>query len=382
MNTAHKHPQWDIFCTVIDNYGDIGVCWRLARQLVSEHHFSVRLWVDQLEALQQLYPAASVVNHQQIEGVEVRQWFADTDFSKENCAEVVVEAFACKIPDPYLSAMQALAKSPVWINLEYLTAEPWALGCHKLPSIEPKSGLTKYFYFPGFTKDSGGLLREGKLLIQRDEWQVSGQRAGFLSRYGIDLASDTLLISLFCYENPALPSLLSAMEEGHRAIHLLVPHGRISKQVEACSDAPLLPGIPHFHGNLTIQALPFLPQIEYDQLLWACDINLVRGEDSLLRGLWSGKPLLWHLYPQQNEDWLPKMQAFLDLYCNGLDNRQTEILSTLWSRWNRGQNITEVWALFMAEYDIFSSHSDKWSRKQNIHSDLAANLVHFCMELI
>ncbi|WP_187492385.1 elongation factor P maturation arginine rhamnosyltransferase EarP, partial [Pantoea agglomerans] len=22
---------WDIFCTVVDNYGDIGVTWRLAR---------------------------------------------------------------------------------------------------------------------------------------------------------------------------------------------------------------------------------------------------------------------------------------------------------------------------------------------------------------
>ena len=26
---------WDIFCSVVDNFGDIGVTWRLARQLVA-----------------------------------------------------------------------------------------------------------------------------------------------------------------------------------------------------------------------------------------------------------------------------------------------------------------------------------------------------------
>ena len=25
--------HWDMFCRVIDNYGDIGVCWRLAADL-------------------------------------------------------------------------------------------------------------------------------------------------------------------------------------------------------------------------------------------------------------------------------------------------------------------------------------------------------------
>ena len=39
---------WDIFCTVIDNYGDIGICWRLARQLRVDDGQRVRLWVDDL----------------------------------------------------------------------------------------------------------------------------------------------------------------------------------------------------------------------------------------------------------------------------------------------------------------------------------------------
>ncbi len=44
----NKPITCDIFCAVVDNYGDIGVCWRLARQLAHEHGMTVRLWVDDL----------------------------------------------------------------------------------------------------------------------------------------------------------------------------------------------------------------------------------------------------------------------------------------------------------------------------------------------
>ena len=41
----------DLFCRVIDNWGDAGVCWRLARQLVRERGAQVRLWIDQPQVL-------------------------------------------------------------------------------------------------------------------------------------------------------------------------------------------------------------------------------------------------------------------------------------------------------------------------------------------
>ncbi|HET9045379.1 MAG TPA: elongation factor P maturation arginine rhamnosyltransferase EarP, partial [Casimicrobiaceae bacterium] len=40
--------RWDVFCKVVDNFGDAGVCWRLARQLVAEHDLAVTLWIDVL----------------------------------------------------------------------------------------------------------------------------------------------------------------------------------------------------------------------------------------------------------------------------------------------------------------------------------------------
>ena len=146
--------SWDIFCSVVDNYGDIGVTWRLARQLVAEHQVAVRLWVDDLRAFVPLCPEADASAAQQWQqGVEVRQWPAE--WVPVEVADVVIEAFACKLPEAYLHAMKAREKPALWINLEYLSAEEWVSGCHGLPSMRP-DGLKRMFFFPGF--DAGLFL--------------------------------------------------------------------------------------------------------------------------------------------------------------------------------------------------------------------------------
>jgi uncharacterized repeat protein (TIGR03837 family) len=47
-------------------------------------------------------------------------------------------------------------------------------------------------------------------------------------------------------------------------------------------------------------------------MLRACDLNFVRGEDSLVRALWAGQPFVWHIYPQDDNAHHAKLQAFLD----------------------------------------------------------------------
>lgn len=141
----------DIFCAVVDNFGDIGVCWRLARQLVAEHGYAIRLWVDDLASFAricpQIDPTAPV---QSVAGVEVQRW--DRTFAGGvTPADVVVEAFACALPECYVAAMAACPARPVWINLEYLSAEPWVDGCHAMASPHPRLPLVKHFFFP----DSG-----------------------------------------------------------------------------------------------------------------------------------------------------------------------------------------------------------------------------------
>jgi uncharacterized repeat protein (TIGR03837 family) len=65
-------------------------------------------------------------------------------------------------------------------------------------------------------------------------------------------------------------------------------------------------------SRLAIHFLPLLAQPDFDHLLWSCDLNFVRGEDSLVRALWAGKPLAWHIYPQDDAAHHVKLSAFLD----------------------------------------------------------------------
>src|SRR5690606_34571512 len=145
--------SWDIFCVVVDNYGDIGVTWRLARQMVSEHEQRVRLWVDDLNTFARLCPGTSAeADRQWHEGVEVCHWTRDWPGAEP--ADVVIEAFACELPPDYIAAMADSGKRILWLNLEYLSAEDWVVGCHALPSMQPH-GLQKYFFFPGFEQGTG-----------------------------------------------------------------------------------------------------------------------------------------------------------------------------------------------------------------------------------
>ena len=163
------HPsnlRWDIFCRVVDNFGDIGVCWRLARQLASEYRFEVRLWVDDLSSFARLNPALSAeASEQRCGPILVRHW--SPDFPSVEVADVVIEGFACQLPESYVASMALRSQPPIWINLEYLSAEAWVDDCHQLRSPHPRSSLVKYFFFPGFTSKTGGLILEKELLAKR-----------------------------------------------------------------------------------------------------------------------------------------------------------------------------------------------------------------------
>ncbi|MDH5571566.1 MAG: elongation factor P maturation arginine rhamnosyltransferase EarP, partial [Gammaproteobacteria bacterium] len=160
---------WDIFCSVIDYFGDIGVTWRLARQLVAEHDQEVRLWVDDMNAFCRLCPEANAKDEVQvIQGLAIHHW--PHEWQPVQCADVVIEAFGCQLPPAYIEAMVKRSAPPLWLNLEYLSAEDWVEGCHGLPSPQ-RNGLQKFFFFPGFTPQTGGLLRETGLIEQRQRFQ-------------------------------------------------------------------------------------------------------------------------------------------------------------------------------------------------------------------
>ncbi len=224
--------SWEVFCSVVDNYGDIGVTWRLARQLAAEHGQRVRLWVDEPAAFARICPAADgAAESQHQSGVEVRLW--PKPWQDTQAADVVIEAFACEMPPAYIEAMKQRRQPPLWLNLEYLSAEEWIGSCHALPSLQA-CGLSKYFFFPGFRRPTGGLLREGGLLARRRCFQASDPAASlrFLESLGVHPRAHERRISLFAYENAALGSWLDALAASSDSILLLVPEGRVLADVE------------------------------------------------------------------------------------------------------------------------------------------------------
>ncbi|RYY75760.1 MAG: elongation factor P maturation arginine rhamnosyltransferase EarP [Gammaproteobacteria bacterium] len=380
MNIEIK--TWDIFCRVIDNYGDIGVCWRLARQLAREYPFEVRLWVDELDALKQIWPTAQLCGQQYAEKVDVRLW--QDDFPSEiTSADVVIEAFACNLPESYLIAMKRRVSQPRWFNLEYLSAEDWVEGCHGLTSVHPQLGLKKTFLFPGVTTKTAGLLKEKELLNTSDEFQSNEQtKRVFLQQFGVQVAPDALLISLFGYENHAVASLLEAWMNSPKPIACLVPSGKILPDVSKALSRSLVIGDDVVHGSLQIHVIPFLNQDNYDRLLWACDINFVRGEDSFVRAQWAAKPFVWHIYPQDEDFHMVKLDAFLHRYLNTLDTDTQDSIAELWHQWNRGEDCAEAWNSCLANLQNWQKHGQDWRHHLNSLGDLASNMVHFCQKTL
>jgi uncharacterized repeat protein (TIGR03837 family) len=358
-------PDCDLFCRVIDNYGDIGVCWRLAQQLRAEHGWRVRIWVDDIRACDQLTQGRIPV------GITLQPWLAA--FPAVTPAQIVVEAFACELPENYLAAMAAMPRQPVWFNLEYLCVEDWGPGFHLQPSPHPRLPLLKHFFVPGILPGTGGVLRESGLAQGQAAFDIEAARR----TYADDTSGRWLF--LFCYDNPALPLLLDAWQGSDQPLHCLVSAGKANAQAAAWLGRPLQEQQSVQRGNLHLHALPFVAQHEFDRLLWTCDLNFVRGEDSLCRALWSGLPFVWQIYPQPEDAHHVKLAAFQHRY------DAPAALNTFSDMWNgitspEPATLARAWQALEGELPALTAHSRGWTTQLESLGNLAANLAYFCKE--
>ena len=371
---------WDIFCTVVDNYGDIGVTWRLARQLSNEYRLPVRLWVDDLASFRRLCPQLDpALAMQNIDNVLIGHWNAAFPADWQP-GHVVIEAFACELPASVQHTMQHMAQPPVWLNLEYLTAESWIDGCHGLSSRQQH--LTKYFFFPGFSEKSGGLLCENNLFAARDHWQQQpGHRQQLCADRGLRPPQDNeLFVSLFIYENEALPTLLECWQHSAVPVRCLVPAGRALNSLQGVlPDEVCQAGGCWQQGALTLEILPMTDQAGYDQLLWSCDFNIVRGEDSFLRAQWAARPFLWHIYPQEDEAHLEKLQAFTERYCRSMSPELAAAVRTLFMSFNQAHRaeLKQSWFTLQAHWQEWQKQAQQWPQTALAGGNLASQLVQF-----
>lgn len=345
--------RWDLFCRVVDNYGDIGVCWRLAADLAGRGH-TVRLWVDDLAALAWLAPDGAP-------GVQPIHWADATPLPEPG--DVVIETFGCDPPAGFVAAMAARPRPPVWINLEYLSAESYVERSHCLPSPQssgPGAGLTKWFFYPGFTPATGGLLREPGLMAARAAFDAPS----WLAAHGIAPHPGERLVSVFCYPGAPLAALVDRLADAPTL--LLTTPGPATDGVASLS----LP-MP-----VRVQRLPWLSQAGYDRLLWACALNVVRGEDSFVRAQWAGAPFTWHIYPQHDSAHAVKLDAFLARHLQGAP----AALGAAIGAWMRAWNGLQPGLPPLPDLNGWAVHSRRWRDDLCAQPDLLTQLLAFVCE--
>ena len=388
MQSAPSSPtpklKWDIFCNVVDNFGDIGVCWRLACNLAARGK-RVRLWVDDVSPLAWMAPSG----HPNVEVIDCSN--GATSHPQTELGDVLIDTFDCEFAIN-LIATQAINTStrsqfsplkssiqPVWLNLEYLTAESFAERAHTLPYVHHSGaaqGWTQRYFYPGFNERTGGLLRETDLFERQKVFDRAAWLRQILAPDQLSFSETTTYVSLFCYEPAVLESLIDQLSAKETQTCLLVTAGRAAAAVKAIFEfkkrfqpAYLLSEM------LLILYLPQFSQTDYDHLLWSCDLNFVRGEDSLVRAIWAAKPFIWQIYPQHDGVHHAKLDVFLTM----MDAPTS--LKTAHIAWNASaaklKSDPSLPTFPQLDLPTWAQSAEKLSNKLRLHTDLATNLIAF-----
>jgi len=382
--------RWDIFCNIVDNFGDIGVCWRLSQQLANEHQLNMRLFIDDFYIASKIIPGFNPqMSVQTLQNVEITAW----PIEQTTLPDVVIENFSCQLPEIYTQQIAKLDKnhknSITWINLEYLSAEKWVEDCHALPSIHPTLGIRKTYFYPGFTEKTGGLLRERDLMMKRDTFLIDQHlQSIFWQKYvNADLAHTfeaAIKISLFSYPQADIKNLMLSLAKSEKSIHIFLPfNSEITALNDMIDEYQLIFGKVKRLNHLTLHLLPFLSQSEYDQLLWACDLNFVRGEDSWIRAIWAGKPFIWQPYIQEENTHLKKLAAFLDIYTKDMHKEIALIIQNTHRVWSNELPLPaeNFWHEALNQLNSWQDFTKTKSNSLAEQASLTQQLLAFCKKV-
>ena len=336
----------DIFCEVVDNYGDVGVAYRLARGFKRIYpDKKLRFIINQMEEINLIKKS---------DDIEIVSY---KDISKiESSADLILETFGCEIPKEYMD--KALENSKLIINLEYFSAETWVDDFHLQESFLGGK-LKKYFFIPGLSEKSGGVLLDNEFLERKKK--VEENKEYYLEKFGINEKYD-LIGSVFSYEKN-FDSLIEELKKLDKKILLLILSEKTQKNF-----------IKYFDNNnnydkIKIVKLPFFTYDKYEELLALCDFNLVRGEDSFARALLLEKPFLWHIYPQEENTHIKKLEGFLEKYCpNNKELKETFI----------NYNINkDDFSYFFKNFKEIEEHNKKYANHLIKNCNLIEKLIKF-----
>ena len=324
----------------------------------------MRIFCDDLPTLNLL---ASGVDEASKRAIDIQPWEASHNNSRHpvETPDVVIEAFGCDLPERYLAGLLIAPKKPLIINLEYLSAEPWIVDFHQKASPQAH-GIPKYFFFPGFQKDAGGILIDPipkeysltKELIPeslKSNWKL--------------LRPSAKRISVFCYPGAPLQKWLEDLASLDENFDIILTHGQLEQLQFSSSKSADSISLP---SSIQLIPIPFVSQDEYDWTLSQCDFNIVRGEDSFVRAQLAGKPFIWHIYPQADHAHEIKLAAFLDLYLEDASQelKHAVIAAMTWAMPSKWYSSIDEWGI----------HSRAWRvdlLKKQADGGLAARLMGF-----
>ncbi len=329
-----SRPAVDIVCRVVDYYGDAGIGWRLAAGLALEHGFRTCLWIDRPDMIAAMAPAGAP-------HVEVRH--LDRFEADYRARDVLLTTFDSRIGDTARARIRGAGDATLRVHFEYLSAEPWIDSCHGLPALKA-DGSQEWMFMPGFTAGSGGLIRERSLAAMRADFDRSHQDA-FLERIGATREPGRR-ISLFCYPEAPADDWFDTLASDAEPTVLFAAHGVATASITRFFGAEPAPGRLLRRGSLTLQRLRFMPQVDYDRLLLACDLNFVRGEDSWIRAHWARRPFVWQPYIQADGAHLAKLDAFLDGALAGAPADIAESLRRFAHAWSGDGPVASSWPGF------------------------------------
>lgn len=378
----HTVRKLTLLCRIVDNLGDAGVALRFARQWLQTHPAdSVCICTDQTAPFHRLigsHAHASIPGHAtpltdrmtilgSLDPADHFEW-----------GDLIIEMFGTPVPAHWKQRLAARKPQPHWVNLEYLSAEPWIEDCHGLWSSDPATGWRQLFFFPGFTGKTGGLLGAEPAAQTRPASETEAktqppQGGGALRAF----------VFAYCLA-PLQPWLIA----GHA--------NKVSFHIASASNDQTLPDAP----ACEVQTVDFVPQTEFDTLLKSFDLVFIRGEDSFVRAQLAGLPFVWQIYPTDDGAHWTKLDAFFSIYAEGLAEPARSALKKLWWYWNCNSsgntssntgsipdgvqaedkqatdhlNANNILNAVLAEMPILQAHAQRWQEKIARHSNLIERL--------
>ena len=314
-----------VLCKVVDNYGDIGVCWRMCRRIKKLNpQNTISLIVDNLVSFNRICDSVDVeAAFQNVQGVDVYNWNnADVCYGQfvQNDGErlsVILECFQCGRPDWMEKILfeEKLNHTVQIIMIDYLTAEKYAEDFHCLKSLTRSAKVQKVNFMPGFTERTGGLIID-------DEWEK-------LPEYNKD--------------------------------------GPILQFIYNGKGAELLPeGKP----------LPYMNQTDWDKMMKNCSALIIRGEESMSRACLSGIPFIWQAYPQTEEYQMVKVRALLERMRPHFDKEDFDVVEEAWIEINSSRN-DDTFSRFFSSLPRLVPGFKSFAQSLRKNGDLCANLMTF-----